>query len=638
LQYRREIDGLRAVAVLPVILFHAGFDVFSGGFVGVDVFFVISGFLITSILIDELERDDFSIARFYERRARRILPALFVVLLACIPFAWMWMLPAEFKTFSNTLVSVVLFVSNIRLWQQSGYFDTAAELKPLLHTWSLAVEEQYYLLFPLLLLLLWRLGRNRAFWLVAAIAFVSFLLSEYGWRHHPSANFFLAPTRAWELLAGSICAFLTVDRTPGASNLLSATGLALIAFSIFYYDSSTPFPSVYALAPVVGTALVLLYARGATLVARLLSTAPVVGIGLISYSAYLWHQPLFAFARIRSLTEPSPAMMAGLAVASLLLAIITWKYVEQPFRKRSGRVLPTRKGIFVASAAAGSFLILFGISGCLSNGFPKRFIDEHAFLGERLAVNFGLHQDCEGEFNKSPNCYTSKSPEVLLWGDSFAMHLMQGLVASEEKLAIQQHTKSACSPVLGIAPVNQEFRLSWAKECIEFNGLVLEWLKQNPSVKVVVLSSRFTPILDWGFVDERGRRYPKGGTSIALEKLAATIDEVRSHGAKVVVVSPPPSDGRNIGECLKKSILWAHAESFCDFKFEESNSSYEFLKRASEVVPIYWIHENICPGGNCGTMRDGLILYRDAGHLSKEGSAYLGRENLWSKTWREIAR
>jgi peptidoglycan/LPS O-acetylase OafA/YrhL len=207
MDYRREIDGLRALAVLPVILFHAGFDSFSGGFVGVDVFFVISGYLITTIILAELEQGKFSIVNFYERRARRILPALFLVMLVCLPFAWLWLLPIDMKDFSRSLIAVSVFVSNILFWRESGYFDTATELKPLLHTWSLAVEEQFYVVFPLLLILLWRLGRR---WILVTLGlafFASLALSEWATYANRSAAFYLLPTRGWELLLGAFAAF-----------------------------------------------------------------------------------------------------------------------------------------------------------------------------------------------------------------------------------------------------------------------------------------------------------------------------------------------------------------------------------------------------------------------------------------------
>ena len=244
MKYRAEIDGLRALAVVPVILFHAGFDAFSGGYVGVDVFFVISGYLITTILIEEIENGRFSIINFYERRARRILPVLFFIMLLCVPFAWMWMLPSQMEEFSSSLIAVSLFVSNILFWRESDYFAAAAEEKPLLHTWSLAVEEQYYLLFPSFLILVWRFGKKPVFWISVAMAAISLLLSEWGWRNTELANFYLAPTRAWELFAGSIAAFAVQKYGVQKNNALASLGLGAILFAIFVYDKNTPFPSV----------------------------------------------------------------------------------------------------------------------------------------------------------------------------------------------------------------------------------------------------------------------------------------------------------------------------------------------------------------------------------------------------------
>ena len=309
MKYRAEIDGLRALAVIPVMLFHAGFEIFNGGFVGVDVFFVISGYLITTILIEDIEKNSFSLINFYERRARRILPALLLVMFTCIPFAWMWMLPNQMKEFSQSFVAVSLFVSNIYFWRESGYFAAAAEEKPLLHTWSLAVEEQYYLLFPIFLILTWRFGKNKVFWMIVVFAAISLILSEWGWRNKANLNFYLAPTRVWELFAGSIAAFIIHKRGVQNNNVLSAFGLGAIIFSIFFYDKSTPFPSIYTLVPVIGVVLLILFADNKTYAAKLLSTKVFVGIGLISYSAYLWHQPLFAFARIRFLDAATTYVM-----------------------------------------------------------------------------------------------------------------------------------------------------------------------------------------------------------------------------------------------------------------------------------------------------------------------------------------
>ncbi len=372
MRHRQEIDGLRAVAVVPVILFHAGFSIFSGGFIGVDIFFVISGYLITSIILAECNDGRFSVVRFYERRARRILPALAVVILACIPFAWMWMLPEQLKDFASSAVAVALFSSNILFWRQSGYFNPLAEQKPLLHTWSLAVEEQYYMLFPLFILLMWRFGRRPLFSAIVLIAGVSLLLSEIGIRTVPTATFYLAPTRAWELLVGSLCALAQFQRPQRTNNVLGLAGLGLIVYAIFCFDASTPFPSLYALVPVIGAALIILFAPQGTWVARLLSMRGFVGIGLISYSAYLWHQPLFAFARIHSLRQPSVLLMATLCALSLVLAYLSWRFVEQPFRRREGRLLAGAPKVLTAAAIATGLMIAAGIGGYLARGFPKR--------------------------------------------------------------------------------------------------------------------------------------------------------------------------------------------------------------------------------------------------------------------------
>ena len=283
MKYRAEIDGLRALAVAPVILFHAGFELFSGGFVGVDVFFVIGGYLITMVLIEDIEKKQFSIVYFYERRVRRILPALYMVMAFSIFVAWILLSDAALNKFGNGLLGVTLFVSNIILRQEEGYFDEAAELNPLLHTWSLSVEEQYYLLFPLFLVIAWRFGKTRVFWMIIGMLILSLLLSEWGWRNRATANFYLAPTRAWELFVGSIAAFVVQRNGVRKNNTLALLGLAAIIFSIFAYDKSTPFPSVYALVPILGVVLLILFAHKNTIVCKLLSKRAFVGIGLISY-------------------------------------------------------------------------------------------------------------------------------------------------------------------------------------------------------------------------------------------------------------------------------------------------------------------------------------------------------------------
>lgn len=353
MQYRPEIDGLRAIAVLPVIFFHAGFSWFSGGYVGVDVFFVISGYLITSIIIEEIVKDDFSVVRFYERRARRILPALFFVLLFCVPFALAWMTESEFDVFAKSFFAIALFASNIFFWKEENYFSPPAEENPLLHTWSLAVEEQFYIFFPLLLLSLWRYGLGRLFGAILFMSLGSLFLAELGWRNFPGANFYLLPTRAWELGLGALCALLLRGREIKSSACLSVTGLLLILSSVFLFDNVTPFPSVATLVPVLGAGLIILFAKD-NCVARLLSSKLLVAIGLLSYSAYLWHQPIFAFSRLRGFYDGSFVVISFLVFLVFLFAYISWRFIERPFRNK--KFISTSRG-----AMGLSFVFFFSL-------------------------------------------------------------------------------------------------------------------------------------------------------------------------------------------------------------------------------------------------------------------------------------
>jgi peptidoglycan/LPS O-acetylase OafA/YrhL len=375
MQYKKEVDGLRAISVISVILFHANFSFFSGGFVGVDIFFVISGYLITGILLREKSAGDFSLAKFYERRARRILPALFFVLLSCLPLAWMWLPPIDMKHFTQSLLSVLFFSSNILFYSSTGYFDTAAEWKPLLHTWSLAVEEQYYVFFPLLLMLTWRLARYWIVIVLVAIATASLIYAQHQSVNNPAAAFYLLPTRAWELLIGAFIAFYSLskwykDFSLPIANLGSLLGLLMIGYAIFSFNRENTFTGYYMLIPTLGAALILVFASQETLVGKLLSLRLLVLIGLISYSAYLWHWPLFVFARYKLLPHvPSPETFGILAIASLALGFITWKLIETPFRNRQ----KISVGMVAACAiCANVFFLGFGLKGYLSKGYESR--------------------------------------------------------------------------------------------------------------------------------------------------------------------------------------------------------------------------------------------------------------------------
>ena len=494
MKYRAEIDGLRALAV-PVILFHAGFELFSGGFVGVDVFFVISGYLITTILIEDIENKRFSIANFYERRARRILPALFFVMLVCIPFAWMWMLPNQMKDFSQSLVAVSLFASNILFWLESGYFAAAAEEKPLLHTWSLAVEEQYYVIFPIFLILAWRFGKNRVFWMIVVMAAISLMLSEWGWRNKATANFYLAPTRAWELFAGSIAAFIVQKQGVQKNNLLALIGLAAIVFSIFFYDETTPFPSVYALVPVLGVVLLVLYADKETIAAKLLSTKGFVGIGLISYSAYLWHFPIFAFQNIIWLEHQSLRALISISFV-FFLAYLSFRFIEKPFRSK--RV--PRAFVFKVSIISIVLFIIFGVVGHKTEGFKGRFNSDYP-----TDLYIDLEQsnsNCEKFF---PELYSSfecalthdePNPSIAVVGDSHSLIIYESLQEKLPDSNIIRLKLASCFPF-----VSSDLLNSNKKNCLDSQMVLKEFLKKNKNIEVVILSGYWGYLISGGFSD-----------------------------------------------------------------------------------------------------------------------------------------
>lgn len=429
MKYRPEIDGLRALAVLPVIFFHAGFNWADGGYVGVDVFFVISGYLITNIIISDLENNTFSISKFYERRARRILPALFLVMTASLPIAWVWLAPSDLTEFSQSLIAVSTFFSNIFFWQQqSGYFATAAELKPFLHTWSLAVEEQYYIAFPLLLIGTWRLGLKFIAAILVAAFLTSFTLSILLTERLPSAAFFLIPSRGWELLLGAGAAFFLKYRPPIASlatqQFFSLAGLGLVIFSMLTFDQQTSFPGPLALIPTLGTLLIIIGAVPGTILHTALSFNPLVAIGLISYSAYLWHQPLFSFARHRIADDLPLAVSVSLCVLTMALAWCSWRLVELPCRN-SRKI---NRSVIASGSVAGVLIFIFiGGYGLYSKGGLSGLSEEERTLYGNF-FDARSYVTNRGDALQGADFTPDESiRKVLIIGDSFAEDLINAV-------------------------------------------------------------------------------------------------------------------------------------------------------------------------------------------------------------------
>lgn len=656
MQYRREIDGLRTIAVVPVILFHAGFSVFSGGYVGVDVFFVISGYLITTILIDEREKGTYSLLGFYERRARRILPALFLVMAVCLPFAWLRMPPDLFEDYARSILFAALFVSNVHFWEFTGYFAADSEMQPLLHTWSLAVEEQYYLLFPLVLMALGAFRRNRFALVFGIMAALSLALSEWGWRNYPEENFFFTFSRFWELLAGSLCAVWMYRAEMRPNEWLAALGLALIVYAILFYDALVPFPSVYALVPVLGAMLIILFAGPRTVTARLLSLRPMVAIGLISYSAYLWHQPLFAFARIWSPEHPSFALMGTLAVVSIGLAWLSWRYVELPFRNRRAAVLPGRPALFGASLAGMAVFVAIGAWGMVTEGFKGRLDRAMTPYFAQVLQSFdqqGDFGDCFPGGDDStrfiPLCTVFGEPDASrvfgVTGDSHAMALMPGLGAVAERFdaRILGGALPACPPIQGVRIGSGMIDSDLCAATVEAHaqafidaGVEAVFLVSRWSLYATGTYEGFKP--GFGLAPQGGARAGDADTAAAVVAtgLARTVARFTEAGVRVILVAQVPAQISDPRLILERALLLRMTE-FDTLAYLERNAvsegSHAALQAPSRAVlealagpdvVVVSVDRAFARDGRFIWLDEGRTLYNDDDHLSPLGAVRAG--------------
>jgi len=610
--YRPEIDGLRALAVLPVLLFHAGFQFFQGGFVGVDIFFVISGYLIANIIINELSIERFSLLTFYERRARRILPALFCVMFFSIPFAWLWLVPFNLNNFGQSLISVTFFLSNVLFWWEGGYFDTSAELKPLLHTWSLAIEEQFYVLFPIFLIVFWRFGKSKIIITLSFVFLGSLLFAEWGSRNMPSASFYLLPMRGWELLLGVFTAFyLKYNIVPQQSyinNFLSLFGVAIIFFAILFFNETTPFPSLISLLPTLGVVLIIVFATKDTLTNKFLSSKPLVSIGLISYSLYLWHQPILVFARHQLNDELSLLLKIILLISVFPLSFLTWKYIEKPFRDKE---LISRRKIFVFSLSG---LLFFTGMGLMAMKFNEAFtkVNPQILNGTVGQEDFfsAMNQNflkCEEKsilaiseiFDSQPRCYQSLAgkPKVALFGDSHAEHLFVGLANNLKGNLVSPN-------ISGDAFKGEE----------KFDDYI-DYLKNNNDIDTIIYSAF------WAY------RYKDLGPEMLYMKVEETIDELESSGKKIIIITDIPYFHIDASNCfyIKESI-----PNVCSIgveKFTPQLKYLDVLKKISNKRNIEIVNPSnlFCNESQCRMIIDGTIMYRDKNHLNFEGSNFVGK-------------
>jgi peptidoglycan/LPS O-acetylase OafA/YrhL len=607
--YRPEIDGLRAIAVIAVILFHSGIGLFSGGFVGVDVFFVISGYLITSIIRAELQQGTFSFARFYERRARRILPALFLVSLASMPFAWQWLLPDQFSQYAGSLVSTNLYYSNFFFWVKSGYFDTSSELSPLLHTWSLSVEEQYYLVFPLLLFVLWIWRRQLTVPVLACAVLASFALAEYGAQTGSSGAYYLLPTRAWELGVGALLAMLPDWNARLASTArvaLGAAGLTMIIGSAIMFQKATPFPGRYALVPTLGAAVVIAVTRSGDSIGRLLGSRPFVATGLISYSLYLWHQPVLAFARQRLFENPGGVALLGLLLLVAALSYLSWRFVERPFRDRSVSLAM----LVALCGIATAFIVTTGLAIVSRNGIPGRF----AFISasaepermqlarhdngwcfysvdtdQRLQIGAAGHGCVLGE--------RTSSVRVLLFGDSFAGQYepLWDALGKANGFSVTAVTTNWCSPSLDDSFIGPRSSRS-LRQCMENRRYLQD---HAGDFAAVILGGAWTSVVRDGYL----------AGSINLIKWLTSL------GKPVLVMPGPPVYDSNVNYSFQ--LAQELHESYDLTKSLSNNDAATRQANATLADAVRGI------AGAVFVDRDALFDRRYGnGHLTAEGKPY----------------
>ena len=610
IRYRSDIDGLRAVAVLPILLFHAGVQVFRGGFIGVDIFFVISGFLITGIITQEIGEGRFTIGAFYRRRFVRILPALGVTLLATLAFGIWFMLPPEIEELGHSIAAAAAFASNIFFYATIDYFGSGADSKPLLHTWSLGVEEQFYFFYPLLLIMVNRYAPRRLTAMLVAVAALSFALDLYQAFHDKPAGFYLLPGRAWELALGGLVAVGAYPRlTPLLRNLAALGGLALIGLGILGIKSDLPFPAPFALVPCVGSALLIAYGSEAW-TGRLLSLQPMRWIGAISYSLYLWHWPLITFYRLRWGMTLDVADTIVLVAASVVAASLSYYLVEQPVLRRwrngpAGRI-NTVALVSVAALAAAS----------LGASATSRTVHPVSPVAERIAEAVGYNRTPEGKAQFRPGtCFAAlrgdsydynrclrldaRKPNVLVLGDSHAAQYWLAIAEANPQANVLQVTATGCRPVL--EPRGEP-------RCTQLIAKVLATTAVSGRVQTVVLAGRWLEKED--------------------ERLGQTIRYLRGRGVRVVVIGPVVEYDGDFPLLLARALDRGTPRAVDAFRIDSRARDARIGEIARDNgAEFYSVQTRECPAGRCFLYaRPGLPMHFDYGHLTLPAARFVVRD------------
>ena len=627
--YRADIDGLRAVAVLAVVLNHLSATWVSGGYVGVDVFFVISGYLITTIIHREMTEGRFTFGGFYARRVRRIFPALFAMLAATLVASYFILLPSDFVPALRAALGTLFFASNLEFWvtMKEGYFAALdTRLNPLLHTWSLSVEEQFYLLFPAFMLLCYRWFPRHLFWILLGCALVSFAGAVVLAQTNQVAAFFLSPFRAWELLAGSLLAFKRVPavRSAIAREALAAAGLVSITVSCFVFDDGTTFPGLAALAPVLGAAAIIhAGASGATVAGSLLRWRPVVYIGLISYSLYLWHWPVIVLAQYANGMEPLTPWLPALFAACLLLASLSYHFVEKPFRRHG--ISTIQRFALPSGALLGLGLAVFSVAGMVNGGFTHRFEPKVVMLDKARSADIP-YVECVGR-TPQEGCVLGASgsqPTTLLWGDSHMLAWAPALhkIFSQKGESAILATLYACPPLL-------EVKVAINPRCEASNLAIQDYLVKHPDIKTVVMAAFWSTYFRQGGPLTQagaGMGTAVSGMAAAQSSLGTTLQWLGQGKRQVLLIGPVPLPDKDVPLALALNELTGRGlvrstanrqrelhEEFLDVaKAARPASGFQFAD------PIAWLctHECLWAQGE-------VSLYRDEHHLSIAGAMAL---------------
>ena len=634
LSYRPDVDGLRAVAVLSVLFHHAGLSA-PGGFVGVDVFFVISGYLIAGLIRKDLAAGTFSLADFWARRVRRLFPALAVVVAVTLVAGWRLMLPQHYVSLAHSVWALFSLIANVHFCRSTGYFEQAAEVKPLLHTWSLAVEEQFYLVVPLVMWWLGRRGRTRALVRLSVVALgVSFVISVLGTQRHNPSAFYYIHSRAWELLVGTLLAFCPAAGGAGRSwrgELAALAGLAGIIVPVFLYDRSTPFPGFAAVPPVLGAAL-LIWAGGRAgplpAVNRLLAAAPVVFVGKISYSLYLWHWPLIVFAKYYSLGPLSVADRLGLVAASVVAGAISWRFVETPFRVK--RLLGARPRLVAGAAAALAVLVGAAVAIDHADGVPSRLpaaAREYAAAGI-MDPRYTRGIESSDVANNLMRFGDADAPAgLLVWGDSYAMAVLPAIDTLAQKTGIPARaaTRADGAPIADYVPPYPGARSARTRD---YNDAVLAHLRAE-HYDAVLLASRWHMHLA-----EAG----------ATEKLLKTMEDIRAAGPRVYFMREVPTYPFDVPLTLTRYAmrgrdpadlaLPTHVHDPVEAMYAELRPL--LAERGVTVLdPLPYFRAKDDPD-RILPFNAGGSFYRDTGHLSGHGAATL--EPMFEPVFEEIRR